>query len=196
MDLKDIPKTGIYRTKEGGIVVEVIGIGHHTEVAGLEASAMVIYRNIISDNQQWLLGDVIAVSAFNFEKVSRSLKNEVGKDFPDPNTLTRMNPNRYYPNKGYYRHYKHETAKGPGNYTYQVVHLAKSSEETAEPEFAVYRPMYESEVYRAGKHFHIRPIKMFLSEVNEGRYQGRRFSWISDSATIRKLEDIKVKMYG
>jgi hypothetical protein len=59
-----------------------------------------------------------------------------------------------------------------------------------------YRPLYDwALVYRMGKLFHVRPLGMFVDEVDKPEYQGPRFIKIIDEALIARLAVIRDEMY-
>lgn len=102
------------------------------------------------------------------------------------------------PEKGFYYHYKH-TPDGPvNNYAYEVIGVGCHTEDDCRPEDAnlmVYRPLYEASVYTAGKLFDIRPLEMWMGNVE---YKGKtvpRFSKITDSKITTQLEKIKKELY-
>jgi hypothetical protein len=102
------------------------------------------------------------------------------------------------PKKGYYYHYKHDP-KGPYNYyAYEVMGVGYHTEENCRPEdvnLVVYRPLYESSVYKAGKFFDIRPLGMFMQEVTKEGKTFPRFKKITDKKLISKLDKIRDSMY-
>src|SRR4051812_27155205 len=103
------------------------------------------------------------------------------------------------PEKGFYYHYKNSPEKPVNNYAYEVVGVGVHSEDDCRPEDAnmvVYRPLYEAAVFKAGKLFDLRPLEMWMGNVEKDGKTFPRFKKITDPATIRQLEAIKVKMYG
>jgi hypothetical protein len=105
------------------------------------------------------------------------------------------------PEKGFYYHYKHDPSGSVGNYAYEVVGVGCHTEDDCRPEdqnMVVYRPLYESSVYKAGKLFDIRPLDMFMEDVpkGEGGKMIPRFLKIYDQKTISELEKIRDEMYG
>jgi hypothetical protein len=103
------------------------------------------------------------------------------------------------PKKGFYYHYKHDPAGAVNNYAYEVVGVGHHTEDDCRPEdanMAVYRPLYESSVYTAGKLFDLRPLAMFLSEVTKDGKTFLRFQKITDGTVIAQLEAIRRQMYG
>ncbi len=99
------------------------------------------------------------------------------------------------PKPGFYYHYKHQP-RGPVNdYAYEFMGVGYHTE-TGEAQ-AVYRPLYrEASVYQAGRAFDVRPLKMWLEEVEKGGQHFLRFTPITDPTTILVLERIKLEMYG
>ncbi len=100
--------------------------------------------------------------------------------------------------KGFYYHYKHDLNESINNYAYEVVNLGMHSEmhDTPDGVMVIYRPLYDAFVYKKGKWFDVRPLSMFLENVEKNDKIFPRFQKITDSDTIRKLEEIKDKMYG
>lgn len=102
------------------------------------------------------------------------------------------------PEPGFYYHYKHDEAKGVADYAYYIYGVGVHTEDDCRPEdqfMQVYRPLYDSLVYRMGKFFDLRPLHMFYEKA---LWQGReveRFTAISDPATLAELTVIKAQMY-
>ncbi|MBX4210967.1 DUF1653 domain-containing protein [Candidatus Parcubacteria bacterium] len=102
------------------------------------------------------------------------------------------------PEKGFYYHYKHDPKGAFNNYAYEFVGVGCHTEEDCDPRDAnmvVYRPLYEASVYKAGKLFDLRPLEMWMGDVTKDGKTFKRFQKITDSALIKKLEEIKQKMY-
>ncbi len=103
------------------------------------------------------------------------------------------------PEKGFYYHYKHDPDGAVNNYAYEVMGVGCHTEDDCRPEDAnlvVYRPLYESSVYKAGKLFDIRPLEMFMESVTKDGKTFPRFRKIGEPEVIAELEKIKVQMYG
>ena len=103
------------------------------------------------------------------------------------------------PEKGFYYHYKHDPAGSVNNYAYEVMGTGCHTEDDCRPEDAnlvVYRPLYESSVYKAGKLFDIRPLGMFMENVTKDGKTFPRFEKITDAAVIAELETIKRATYA
>ena len=102
------------------------------------------------------------------------------------------------PEKGFYYHYKHDPGGDVNNYAYEVVGVGHHTEDDCRPEdvnMVVYRPLYEAFVYKNGKMFDLRPLDMWMGEVeNEGK-TFHRFSRITDSDVISKLDAVRKEMY-
>jgi hypothetical protein len=60
----------------------------------------------------------------------------------------------------------------------------------------VYRPLYESSVFTAGKLFDLRPLEMWMGNIEKDGKVFPRFKKIEDQKIISELEAIKEKMYG
>lgn len=106
-------------------------------------------------------------------------------------------PNKV-PEKGYYYHYKHDPSGEINNYAYEVVGVGVHTEDDCRPEDAnmvVYRPLYESSVYKAGKLFDLRPLDMWMGNVTKDGRDILRFTKITDESVIKRLTEIKDLMY-
>ena len=105
--------------------------------------------------------------------------------------------------KGFYYHYKHNPNGEVNNYAYEVSNIGHHTEvpqsENAgldESAMVVYRPLYENAlVYKIGKHWDIRPYKMFTESVTKEGKTFPRFKKIEDESTIAKLKAIRDSMY-
>ncbi len=103
------------------------------------------------------------------------------------------------PENGFYYHYKHDSLGPINNYAYEVVGVGCHTEDNCCPEDAnmvVYRPLYESSVYKAGKLFDLRPLEMWMGNITKDGKTFPRFSKIIDSTIIAKLKEIKKQMYS
>jgi hypothetical protein len=104
------------------------------------------------------------------------------------------------PEKGFYYHYKHDPKGEVGNYAYEVIGVGLHSEGShgeanSKDMLVVYRPLYEAFVYKMGKLFDIRPLEMFMEEVEKDGKRFTRFKKITDPNIIVKLEKIAGEMY-
>jgi len=105
--------------------------------------------------------------------------------------------------KGFYYHYKHDPNGEVNNYAYEVLNIGHhteiphgENEGVDESQMVVYRPLYESAfVYKAGKHWDIRPLGMFMESVTKENKTFPRFQKIIDPKTIEILESFRDKMY-
>lgn len=96
------------------------------------------------------------------------------------------------PSNGFYRHYKHNPQKGSNDYVYEVIGIALHSEEKTY--LVAYRPVYVN-TYLAPANFSVRPLTMFLENVEvEGKVLPR-FEAITDENLIEELITIRNKMY-
>ena len=108
------------------------------------------------------------------------------------------------PKLGYYYHYKHDPDGPVNNYAYEVIGIGFHTESdcrAGEEHFIIYRPMYEASVYEASQElntecFDVRPLEMWMGEVEKNGLKQPRFFRINDEATIRALEEIGERMYG
>jgi hypothetical protein len=104
------------------------------------------------------------------------------------------------PSLGFYYHYKHDPNGSINNYAYEVIGVGHHTEDDCRPEdsyMVVYRPLYEEAlVYKEGKLFDLRPLKMFMENVTKDGKIFPRFQKIEGAEVIAKLEGMKEKMYG
>jgi hypothetical protein len=102
------------------------------------------------------------------------------------------------PEKGFYYHYKHDPTKDVRNYAYEILNIAHHTEIDGLDESAmvVYRPLYKSSVYAAGKHWDVRPLAMFMENVIKEGKIFPRFQKITNPEVIAELEKIKSVMYS
>lgn len=100
---------------------------------------------------------------------------------------------------GFYYHYKHDASKGVQDYAYEVLNVGHHTEIDGldESRMIVYRPLYESAgVYKAGKHWDVRPYDMFIEKVVKEEKEMDRFTKIEDLAIIAELEKVRDRMYS
>lgn len=103
------------------------------------------------------------------------------------------------PANGFYYHYKHDPNGPVNNYAYEVLGVGCHTEDDCRPEDAnmvVYRPLYESSVYKAGKLFDLRPLDMWMGEATKDGKTFPRFTKITDFMVVTQLQEIRKKMYG
>ena len=105
--------------------------------------------------------------------------------------------NMQKPEKGFYYHYKHDENGSINNYAYEVLNIAHHTEidSLEESAMVVYMPLYQSSVYKAGKHWDARPFSMFMEKVLKDGVELDRFTKITDPKTIEELEKIRDVMY-
>lgn len=85
------------------------------------------------------------------------------------------------PENGFYYHYKHDPNGPMNNYAYEVVGVGVHTEDDCRIEDAnmvVYRPLYESSVYKAGKLFDLRPLEMWMDNVTKDGITFPRFYYL------------------
>lgn len=106
------------------------------------------------------------------------------------------------PEKGFYYHYKHDPEGEFNNYAYEVLgvgfHTEMPHEGTEDPEegmLVVYRPLYEAFVYKMGKLYDVRPLKMFMEDIEKDGKKMMRFAPITDFVLIEKLKEQAKKLY-
>lgn len=68
------------------------------------------------------------------------------------------------PQKGFYRHYKHNPEKGFNDYVYEMIGVALHSEEKIY--LVAYRPLYKN-TYLTPADFSVRPLDMFMENVEK-----------------------------
>lgn len=103
------------------------------------------------------------------------------------------------PENGFYYHYKHDVAGPVNNYAYEVVGVGHHTEDDCRPEDAnmvVYRPLYDTFVYRMGKLYDLRPLEMWMGDVVYNGETVRRFTRITSPEVISELEAKRAEMYG
>jgi hypothetical protein len=105
-----------------------------------------------------------------------------------------------FPQKGFYYHYKHDPRGSIYDYAYEVLGIGlhtegNHSEMSPKDLFVVYRPIYEAYVYKMGKMFDIRPLDMFMGEVEKDGKVLKRFTQITDPNIISELKKKKDEMY-
>lgn len=103
------------------------------------------------------------------------------------------------PERGYYYHYKHDP-KGPvNNYAYFIDGVACHTEDDCRPVdqfLQIYRPLYESYIYKLGIRFDARPVGMFYEPAIVNGKEVPRFVRITDEGVIVQLQGIRRTMYG
>ena len=102
------------------------------------------------------------------------------------------------PEAGFYYHYKHNPAGAVNNYAYEVMGIGHHTEIDGLEESAMvmYRPLYEAPVYKLGKHWHLRPLHMFMEDVMKDGNKVKRFTRILDEKIIEELALIRDTMYS
>lgn len=97
--------------------------------------------------------------------------------------------------KGFYYHYKHDSAVNFNNYTYEVIGLGRNTEEKDDKEYTVlYRPLYQNNWMEPASYLS-RPYTMFMENVEVNGTNVPRFQLITNQEMISKLEQIKSEMY-
>lgn len=96
------------------------------------------------------------------------------------------------PLKGFYYHHKHDPRGEFNNYSYEVVGVARNTEDKT---FVVlYRPLYESDWFKPAD-YQARPLEMFNETVTVGENTVPRFRKIEDPDLLQRLQVIKSRMY-
>lgn len=99
---------------------------------------------------------------------------------------------------GFYYHYKHDPNKDIYNYAYKIINIGHHTEIEGldESQMVIYAPLYpEAGVYKAGKHFDVRPLSMFMEPVTKDGKTFPRFQEINDQELITKLREREKEMY-
>ena len=110
-----------------------------------------------------------------------------------------MNTTPPVPELGFYYHYKHDPTGPVNNYAYEVVGVGHHTEDDCRPEdqyMVVYRPLYEAFVYKAGKLFDLRPLEMWMGDVEKDGKTVSRFTRITNPAHVQELEALRTRMYS
>lgn len=100
---------------------------------------------------------------------------------------------------GFYYHYKHDPHGPINNYAYEIINIGHHTEIDGleESKMVIYAPLYpEAGVYKAGKHFDVRPYAMFMEEVVKDGKTFPRFQKIEDEHVIEDLKKIKMELYS
>lgn len=103
-----------------------------------------------------------------------------------------------FPKPGFYYHYKHDPAGPVNEYAYEVINGGFHTEDDCRPvdaQLVVFRPLYESSVYKAGKYLDVRPLSLFNERAIKDGASVPRYQLITDQATINALIQIRAKMY-
>ena len=104
-----------------------------------------------------------------------------------------MGPTTKVPEKGFYYHFKHDLLGSLENYAYEVMGVARHSEDGSY--LVIYRPLYKN-TYPDAADYSARPLEMFMEEVARDGKTFSRFKKITDAVVIAQLEIIKDNMYG
>ncbi len=99
----------------------------------------------------------------------------------------------------FYYHYKHDPEGPINNYAYEIINFGHHTEIEGIDASAmvIYTPLYpEAGVYKAGRHYDVRPLAMFLEQVEKDGKTFPRFTKITDEHIIEDLEKIKKELYN
>lgn len=91
------------------------------------------------------------------------------------------------PDKGYYYHYKHNPKLGINDHAYELVGVAKHTEDATYT--VIYKPLYRNDFLGSAKYFS-RPLEMFMDEVMVNSVRMPRFTKIIDPTIVYKLDQI------
>lgn len=97
------------------------------------------------------------------------------------------------PSLGFYHHYKHDPAQGLTHHAYELLGLARHTED--ESLLVRYRPLYVSEHLGEAVEY-VRPLELWDVLVHWEGKTVSRFSPITNPDEIAELEDVRKKMYG
>lgn len=97
------------------------------------------------------------------------------------------------PENGFYLHYKHDPSGEAHNYMYEVVGIARNTEEKTYS--VLYRPLYKNDWF-APANYQARPLEMFMETVEVNGSEKPRFERITGSVLIAVLQKVKTEMYG
>ena len=103
------------------------------------------------------------------------------------------------PVPGFYYHYKHTDNAGEYDYAYEVLGTGCHTEDdcrTIDMHLVVYRPLYGSSVFKAGKFFYVRPLSIFLEDVIKDGVSMHRFTKITNEKSLNLLRAKREEMYG
>jgi hypothetical protein len=96
------------------------------------------------------------------------------------------------PENGFYYHYKHDESKGFNDHAYEVIGVARHSEDKSF--FILYRPLYEND-WLAPAVYQARPTELFFDDVAVDGKTLPHFWKITDPILIEKLTEIKDRVY-
>lgn len=96
------------------------------------------------------------------------------------------------PEKGFYYHYKHNPNGSVNNYSYEVISVGTNTE--THEKLVIYRSLYQTET-QGGTNYWLRPLNMFMENVEKEEKIFPRFQKITDPNVISELEKIRDEMY-
>jgi hypothetical protein len=102
------------------------------------------------------------------------------------------------PRKGFYYHYKHCAKKPVNDHAYEVLGVGINTEDECRPNdvnMVVYRSLYRSSTFVAGKFFNLSPLEMWIGDIVKRGKTIPRFKRITDRNIISRLESIRAEMY-
>lgn len=98
----------------------------------------------------------------------------------------------HLPQKGFYRHYKHDPNGPLYNYTYEVIGIGRNTEEGTLT--VLYRPLYDS-AWMSPADYQSRPLEMFVSDVMKDGKTFPRFVRITDPGLVARLEVVRLEKF-
>ncbi len=108
------------------------------------------------------------------------------------NTADHTSSTIQIPENGFYYHNKHDPAGPINQYAYEVIGVAKDTED--EHLSVLYRPLYDS-AWMPPATYQSRPLEMFVGTITKDGKTIDRFQKITDPDTLQKLHEIRIKMF-
>ncbi|MEK7628218.1 MAG: DUF1653 domain-containing protein [Patescibacteria group bacterium] len=97
------------------------------------------------------------------------------------------------PEKGFYRHYKHDPDSSPYNYMYEVIGVGRNTEDKML--MVLYRPLYKNE-WMAPADYNARPLDMFMGTVEKDGKMVPRFTHLTNPDLVAELVVVRSHMYS
>lgn len=98
----------------------------------------------------------------------------------------------HIPENGFYYHYKHDASGAFNNYAYEIVGLARHSEDKSH--YVMYRPLYENNWLSPAK-VSVRPLDIFNETVFVDGVSMPRFVKIENTELRERLRSVRESMY-
>lgn len=97
------------------------------------------------------------------------------------------------PENGFYYHYKHDPSKAWNDHAYEVVGVARHTEDKSF--LVLYLPVYENDWFKPATH-QARPLEMFMETVEVGGVIRPRFKKVTDPELIDRLVRERNALYA